>query len=1598
MPSELTFDATENFRKRLLIRNLEPYKEGYKGNDSPGSSEFSLKDLGVVDSTRVTELQVNQEAKKRAFISNQYGPEGGFKDLIDIRDIEKKIEQRESYYTFVASTYNAFNLLTSFNPTGTNGSLTQDSALAQIAGNQLKTEFEYRIAEETYQQTLGRINVIDALSDPFDALAIATGNEQAIESDWKISVPDNIIGKGLDFISRISGVYSPYSWIPGSYFTKVEEQSSINQASRGDGEYSNRGTLLPQSNKRSSELMISNSGRGQTKRLFKSLSLNVFAPDYTDNNRAFGLNAPTGNYYIGSKERDPSNATFPENELPVNEFGNKVRVPVRGYKLGDDYESSGNAFGVFKFGLNGTNYIRPNTFTNSSYDAPRIQGGFTWAGVPSIDNEGKRPTGGGGAGSMSPQFQKTVSSPFSASLSLQNTFKEGSILDETQKLIDAAEELKGDARLQHVGTAINQVSKVFNDGTREMTKGSRVYQYTDSSTGEIQGIEYCRVFSKDIPYFSNSELQKEDGMTNQNRRFQYSVLDNTYNLNIAPFRDDDSTNIQDDKVKKYMFSIENLAWRTSSKPGFTYSDLPVCERGPNGGRIMWFPPYDMKVSETNSTNWTSNEFLGRPEPIYTYNNTTRQGSLSWKIIVDHPSILNAIVDKELAGEDSQKVNDIVDSFFAGCRKYDIYELARRFPQFTLKDIYEIVTETTDIKTYENFSKDIERINITEQEPVIEDYTKEITESDYAFEFYFDNDVPGPRTSSAVTTDESYESNLNLYISAETRDTYFISADEDQQVPVDGFYENFLGDETNNIIKTKTENLVMKMAKALEKGAESIIIDLKGSASSPNSSEYNLSLSKRRVDSVKKYILSFPQLSNYKDKIIFNEVSVGEDTEVNMGSGDYGTEKCSTALVGNNTTYSVTAMACRAVTIKHIEEVPSPPEQRTTEVPPEETIITDTITGQTEIIRQKESKSSQPRNEAAKIIVKKLLTECDYFKMMEESTPRVYQGIKEKIKYFQPAFHSITPEGLNSRLTFLQQCLRPGDTIPVIGEDGKPREGDVKNTAFGAPPICVLRIGDFYHTKIAIQQMSINFEPLTFDLNPEGIGVQPMIADINMSFYFIGGQGIKEPVSRLQNALSFNYYGNTEVYDDRSVVTEDRSELNRDTLNKINDSNDFSLTENGQVERSEEAGDTIGEITSTETGPELTGTTLDLIGEINYKTPVVDYVKKTQAYTQNIITTVETVNTSHSRIGLYYLTQKRNYTEGYVTGYLDGSNEYETNLFGKPIEIQNRIIDLKNKLLEDVDNDENPFLKTPTTTIYEQNLKNSDIKKFKKNLKTLIEKRTNEYAQIMEGHGNSVVGVQTDFTRINDKLNLITTSTDGYKNKKGRAFILSLSATTEVDPSSDMIDTYGELVDDIQTVGEDMKNFYEELFQGVDNSDDDFEDEDDNISYGLLPEKDNLYTDFLFPPYNTEPQTRFCTINFGFVINNPEELKRQILGEKLIEKAEWVFWVDTVINGIGTQPNNFSAGSLPNNNWGLQSIYKKLQEDSNRSVERFKNKPICLKFNLYQPFNLEKTRNFTYVQKPQESANDSKVNYFNATFKSGLNDGPKNIFNEKYTFN
>jgi hypothetical protein len=112
---------------------------------------------------------------------------------------------------------------------------------------------------------------------------------------------------------------------------------------------------------------------------------------------------------------------------------------------------------------------------------------------------------------------------------------------------------------------------------------------------------------------------------------------------------------------------------------------------------------------------------------------------------------------------------------------------------------------------------------------------------------------------------------------------------------------------------------------------------------------------------------------------------------------------------------------------------------------------------------------------------------------------------------------------------LHQCTRQGESIGLDGVD------NVKNLAFGRPPVCILRIGDFFHTKIIIDSLTITYKNnnIMWDLNPEGIGVQPMYADISLGIKILGGMSMTAPINRLQNALSFNFYANTEMYDARA---------------------------------------------------------------------------------------------------------------------------------------------------------------------------------------------------------------------------------------------------------------------------------------------------------------------------------------------------------------------------------------------------------------------------------------------------------------------------------
>ena len=814
-----------------------------------------------------------------------------------------------------------------------------------------------------------------------------------------------------------------------------------------------------------------------------------------------------GGYYVGSRNAEPASITSPPNQVPVDPFGKQVQTPVYGpSELGILYE--GNV-GRLNFGLAGKPLI----------DGGGIDGQFVWVSPKYKGAAGYKATPGGGTGSLDEEYNQ-ISSSYEKNESTNITFKSSSILDQTQRLVESADNVSGISKLKHVGNAINQVSKVFNDGYKEITKGSQVVSYTDFTTGSEKGIEYCRVFTKDTPYYTYSDLQKTDGITTSGRRFNNSVLDNTFNLNIAPLRGEQSTNILKNEkgesyAKKYMFSIENLAWRTSSRPGFTYDELPACEKGPNGGRVMWFPPYDIKFNDSSTANWTGTDFMGRPEPIYTYKNTTRTGSLSWKIIVDSPSVMNVIVEEQLKGQNKDRINSVIDSFFAGCVKYDIYELAKKFNKVPSKDLYtyqQILNNPRITPEELNLvNKSIPKENTAgttgsgqaNSTPQDKAYDKDTSIDNYKDKykelgFYFDNDIPKSGSASFKESYDSYisQTNIDKYVNMAnttfSANTTFCKKDPaycENAKNVKEFFSNVIKNNYKLIAEDKS-NFIVDTFNILKDGKGKIKIQMVGAASATASNAYNKSLSERRLSSVRNFLKEFKigdanlvKFIENKDLEITLEQGNGE-TEV-IPKGDLGSGfpiNCTNDITGgtgtvtsNSQIFAVNAMACRRVKINNITVIPTVKKDEK----PAADVAQKTIT--TELISPKKPEPTvtvdkKLKEGIGKLVLRKLLTECDYFDVIQKEVPFLYDSIKEKIRYFNPAFHSMTPEGLNARLNFLNQCVRPGETIPIIGTDGKPKFNDAVNTSFGAPPVLVLRIGDFYHTKIIPDNVSFNYEP------------------------------------------------------------------------------------------------------------------------------------------------------------------------------------------------------------------------------------------------------------------------------------------------------------------------------------------------------------------------------------------------------------------------------------------------------------------------------------------------------------------------------------------
>lgn len=1604
MPSQLTFAATKYLRDKLLLRNLKPYsKPGiFVPQSQPASGELVQSDYNVIDSPDAlidknpyvkilgTRNEFNPEGgynlditglistaqnlsnqgpygpyppftdaleaysvtfQKRQFIKNEYGPRDGYLNVYNIGEIIRP--QRNAVYweppSFRPSAYSPFSILLQADPFGDNGPLSDDSRMMQLAGEFAKNAFQARVDQNVRTQTIGRVNILNGLQDPINLSQILSGRRPIIDRDWKItSGGGSILSQGQDIVQRIAGLTLPFSPIPGDYFEldnlqrDYDTTQSLAQAEGGltariVGGLFGLGGSRPKS---PSQVLLDYTGSGQRQQLTFNLDNNRFRPQYNTGGTGiisalgnailggFARNLGQGTYYVGSPEREPTYLSSPPGQIPINEFGKQVLSPVYGPDiLGKDYEGPDKNF---QFGLAGRSFE----------DDGNLGGGFSWTSEKWAPNSGRRQRPGGDYTTEDPDYP-LISGQFTSTQSINYEFTPGSILFDTQRLIDSMPNTG--ARFGHVGNAINQTSKVFFDGYKEITKGSQVIKYTDGQ--ENVGIEYCRVFTKDNPYYTYNDLQKSEGNI---RKFSYSILDSTFNLNISPTKGEDSTNIINGQVTKYMFSIENLAWRTGYRPGYRVSDLPDCEKGPNGGRIMWFPPYDLTFNEDTTSDFNATSILGRPEPIYTYKNTSRSGTLKWKIIVDHPSILNLIVNKVLANEgDRPKVDSIISSFFAGCKKYDLYQLAKIYntvPVSELQAWQEIINNNQ--VTEEQFTdavKSIQTDNTVDpttggQGPSATQATPVEDLSPYVnYAFYFDNDIPG--TNPQLTTTANYQDLYSTYTKPSNITEYEKLAIGDQKIAVKMFFDDTVIPNFNEMNELGSK--IFKILK--ENGAESVVITLVGSASSPAEVSYNNKLSARRISSVKNYFKTFDfkggvSLREYIDngKLIFKEDPQGEISRANPrvgggigGSFTLGPFDCTQNLTGNNKIYSTQAMACRAVTISSITVNPIAVQPEPNNVGVEAVLQNDGLKPQPiKPGSQSNVSAVQPTQAlykgASKKLLRYLLSECDYFEVMKADNPFVYNSIKDKIKYFQPSFHSMTPEGLNARLTFLQQCMRPGDTIPTIGPDGQKLYNDAINTSFGAPPVLVLRVGDFYNTKIIPKSLNFTYDK-TFDMNPEGIGFQPMIVDVSLSFNMVGGSGLKNPIDTLQNALTFNYYANTEMYDERAEATEDTSKLDKEIIESLTRQTPVVGQKNVQNNITTDGGNTIG--LESITGQTASGST----GTISYGNFMNNLVSQTQNYFSTTLNFMDNILTNYNYGMLSLLNSDARNNRGYNEGELNGNT---TEIYGKPLLFQTYTDNSFDKLIQSIEGENIPIFndnvfKNPLIT-------NAQKRLFKKNYKNYINTYRSGFLNGLTENVSTLVQVEQDLVFNFDRLNFVLdgpTSSNGYDGKldsKNIAIVYSITGTTESGA-----DTYTSLGTDSTTMSTNINSFLTSLTQA-----------------GLYVGSSYLKPSGSYAPPSSD------TLTNSLLPGTDSKLEFMMMSKALLEEQSRQKFINDLKLGLDQATSNavdFYYNGLGNNN-SRYNVWKRVKDNNKEILTNYRAGTVGLTYEKYTPtFGTNKTR-------------------------------------------
>ena len=588
----------------------------------------------------------------------------------------------------------------------------------------------------------------------------------------------------------------------------------------------------------------------------------------------------------------------------------------------------------------------------------------------------------------------------------------------------------------------------------------QLYNYSEGDNESIlwKGNGACRTFTIYDQYDNYNRVIKFNGNNENN-----SVLRDRVLPRIAPTVDD----VETDKYN-YFFTMENLALK---------DDVLDCEKGPNGGRWMWFPPYDVKLSDNNSVNWSDMNFLGRPEPIFSYQNTIRTLSLSFRLLID--TVKNI-----------QDVKPAIDNYY--------------------KYLYACNADNSIYKT-KTIKKEIEKkIPVTITSSTIDKKPSISNKSKY----YFKNDGYVLNITTPV-----YSTGGEL-ASASTKNNNFLG---EFNLSVNSLKELMLN---KNVIEI---NLQFKGV------ATSLITQ---ELSTQKAKDYNRALGMKRADNLMRNIIAkydtirgdAPkiEITNFKDnnkKLAASSEVGGQVIGVDIPLGSVGpNEVRSYSQIINGKKINLFLITTGADNSKpNPDNDPLAKKVNDKDRIAQRYAIIESIDYkiQTVLIDTKIETKKETLEEKVPINQGTETPEpCDSnlsleFQSLEENN-KFPTGF-EKLNVFSPVFNSQTPFDFTKRYIFLHQLTRPSKLNNLTTID---------NTVFGRMPVFVIRYGDFIYSKAIARSINFDITDSTWDLNPEGMGAIPLYCNVTMDLTLLGGQSLAGPIDRIQTANDSNFIANS----------------------------------------------------------------------------------------------------------------------------------------------------------------------------------------------------------------------------------------------------------------------------------------------------------------------------------------------------------------------------------------------------------------------------------------------------------------------------------------